>query len=216
MNKSSLLRNLPSVDKVLSTVRDRDYALPETFVVSQIRETIDSFRQQILTGSPPEIDDPEAMEELVVNEVDRRCRDRIGRMVQPLINATGIVLHTGLGRAPLSDLSRDAMTRAAYGYTNLEFDLPSGTRGERNDHIEDLLRALTGAESALMVNNNAAAVFLALNTLAAGSDAIISRGQLIEIGGSFRIPEVMAKSGARMVEVGTTNRTHLRDYQEAV
>lgn len=216
MNKSSLLRHLPSVDKVHTTIRDRDYSLPEAFVVSQIRETIDSYRQQILTDRPPEVDSAEAMEELVVNEVDRRCRDRIRRTAQPLINATGIVLHTGLGRAPLSDRAREAMTRAAYGYTNLEFDLPSGTRGERNDHIEDFLRALTGAESALMVNNNAAAVFLALNTLAAGSEAIISRGQLIEIGGSFRIPEVMAKSGARMVEVGTTNRTHLRDYRKAI
>ncbi len=124
MNKSSLLRHLPSVDKVHTTIRDRDYSLPEAFVVSQIRETIDSFRQQILTDRPPEVDSAEAMEELVINEVDRRCRDRIRRTAQPLINATGIVLHTGLGRAPLSDRAREAMARAAYGYTNLEFDLP--------------------------------------------------------------------------------------------
>ncbi len=216
MNKSSLLRHLPAVDQVFSVIRDREYALPEAYTVAQIRDTINIFRQQILTDTPPEIHDAETLEQLVIEEVDRRCRDRVRHTVKPLINATGIVLHTGLGRAPLSERAREAMARAAHGYTNLEFDLPTGTRGERNDHIEDLLRALTGAESALMVNNNAAAVFLALNTLADGSEAIISRGQLIEIGGSFRIPEVTAKSGARMVEVGTTNRTHLRDYRNAL
>lgn len=216
MNKSYLLRHLPAVDKVFAVIRDREYALPEVFIVSQIRDSIDTIRQQILDDTPPEIDNAEALVHLVISEVDRRCRNRIRRTVQPLINATGIVLHTGLGRAPISEQAREAMTRAAYGYTNLEFDLPTGARGERNNHIEDLLCALAGAESALMVNNNAAAVFLALNTLADGSEAIISRGQLIEIGGSFRIPEVMAKSGARMVEVGTTNRTHLRDYRDAI
>lgn len=132
------------------------------------------------------------------------------------INATGIILHTGLGRAPLSRVAQENLARIAEGYSTLEIDLESGKRGARTDHVEQLLCDLTGAEAACVVNNNAAAVFLALNTLSAGRDAIISRGQLVEIGGSFRIPEVMEKSGANMVEVGTTNKTHFSDYERAV
>jgi L-seryl-tRNA(Ser) seleniumtransferase len=133
-----------------------------------------------------------------------------------VINATGIPLHTNLGRAPLGASARQALEEIAAGYSNLEYDLATGRRGSRHDHCRELLRALTGAEAALVVNNNAAALVLALNELADGRDVIVSRGELVEIGGSFRVPEIVAKSGGRIVEVGATNRTHARDYENAV
>ncbi len=136
--------------------------------------------------------------------------------LRPVINATGVVLHTNLGRAPLADAAIAAIGRVARGFTTLEYDLEAGTRGSRHGHCAPLLRALTGAEDALVVNNGAAALVLALDALAAGREAIVSRGELVEIGGSFRVPEIMAKSGARLVEVGTTNRTHLADYAGAI
>ena len=212
----SAMRALPAVDEVVRKLEVESYRLPRVYLLQVTRQIVERFRDRIREGEYGEFDDSESIRSAVVDAVRDQCESRDAGSLRPVINATGIVLHTGLGRAPLSPAARDALRRIADGYSNLEFDLPSGTRGERNDHIEDLLTALTGAESGMMVNNNAAAVLLSLNTMAAGQEAIISRGQLVEIGGSFRIPEVMEKSGATMIEVGTTNRTHLRDYRKAI
>ena len=151
-------------------------------------------------------------------------RDAIGqaigarqrRSLRAVLNATGVVLHTNLGRAPLADVAVRRDSRRGGGYSNLEYDLDDGARGSRYVHCVSLLRELTGAEDAIVVNNGAAALVLALNTLADGREAIVSRGELVEIGGSFRVPDIMAKSGARLVEVGSTNRTHLDDYRRAI
>ncbi len=215
-SRQKLLKQLPKVDRILSVIRTENLHLPREFILRVIRTEIDQTRTQILSGiydgHSKELD----LTASIIQSVKQQCIARqIGTMPR-VINATGIVLHTGLGRAPLSPRAQEALNRVSDGYSSLEFDLESGKRGQRNDHIEDLLCALTDAEAGLMVNNNAAAVLLAINTLADKKEAIISRGQLVEVGGSFRIPEVMAKSGAKMVEIGTTNRTHLKDYTNAI
>lgn len=212
----SILRHLPAVDVVLNRIAGESYELPDKYVKSVVRDTIAQTRQAILNDSADlngEVDD---LEGYITHQVKQKLSQRADGSIRPVVNATGIVLHTGLGRAPLSTATRESLNQIAAGYSNLEFDLLTGQRGQRNDHVEDLLCSLTGADSALLVNNNAAAVMLAINELAEGKEAIISRGQLVEIGGSFRIPEVMAKSGAVMVEIGTTNRTHLKDYIQAI
>jgi L-seryl-tRNA(Ser) seleniumtransferase len=180
---------------------------PRSVVVDAVRATIDDAR----AGSSVPRDDTE-WAAAVSAALERAQRPSL----RHVINATGVVLHTNLGRAPLARAAIDAVERAARGYTNLEYDVEKGTRGSRYSHCVTLLRQLTGAEDALVVNNNAAALVLALNTLAAGRDVVISRGELVEIGGSFRIPEIMERSGARLVEVGTTNRTHVADYEDAL
>src|SRR5205085_1792308 len=156
--------------------------------------------------------DPDTLAARVVEGVRRAGRFSL----RPVINATGVVLHTNLGRALLSDLARERVAAVAAAYSNLEMDLATKERGSRYSHVEALLRRLSGAEDALVVNNNAAAVLLALETLAQGKEVIVSRGELIEIGGEFRIPDIMRRSGARLVEVGATNRTHPRDYADAI
>ena len=206
------LRKLPSVDKLLQeeAIQALAEAHSHELAVEAARQALESARQAILEGSPcPPVDQLAAM---TVANLNRRLQPTL----QPVINATGVIIHTNLGRAPLSEETRAAMERAARGYSNLEYDLEAGKRGSRYVHAEELLCQLTGAEAALVVNNNAGAVLLTLTALAQGREAIISRSQLIEIGGGFRIPDVMRQSGARLVEVGTTNRTHRRDYEEAI
>jgi L-seryl-tRNA(Ser) seleniumtransferase len=165
-----------------------------------------------VAGAPAVPRDPAWFAARVAERLDRLERPSL----RPVINATGVVLHTNLGRAPLADAAIAAIARVARSYSNLEYDVAAGVRGSRYDHCAALLRELTGAEAALVVNNNAAAVVLALNTIAEGREAVVSRGELVEIGGSFRIPEIMERSGARLREVGATNRTHRGDYERAL
>ena len=180
---------------------------PRSLVVDGIRATLDDARR----GGPRHASPAEW-----IAQAAGRVRDMQQLSLRPVLNATGVVLHTNLGRAPLATAAIDAIVRVASGYSNLEYDVTAGSRGSRYAHAVALLRELTGAEDALVVNNNAGALVLALDTLARGREAIVSRGELVEIGGSFRVPDIMAKGGARLVEVGTTNRTHLADYQRAI
>jgi L-seryl-tRNA(Ser) seleniumtransferase len=203
-------RGLPSVSALLESeaVRALLGRTPRSVVVDAIRRTIDHARAR--PSSAPS--SPHAWADAIATAIDESTRPSLRRVV----NATGVVLHTNLGRAPLAAAAIEAVSRVAAGFTNLEFDIGSGERGSRYVHCAALLRELTGAEDALVVNNCAAALVLVLNTFAEGRYAIVSRGELIEIGGSFRIPDIMAKSGARLLEVGTTNRTHLDDYRRAL
>ena len=203
-------RTLPSVSALLESeaVRALLDHTPRSVVVDAIRRTIDQARARPSSAPTSSHDWADA----IATAIDESTRPSLRRV----INATGVVLHTNLGRAPLAPAAIEAVSRAAAGFSNLEFDIASGERGSRYVHCAALLRELTGAEDALVVNNCAAALVLLLNTFAEGRDAIVSRGELIEIGGSFRIPDIMGKSGARLVEVGTTNRTHLDDYRRAL
>jgi L-seryl-tRNA(Ser) seleniumtransferase len=205
--RASQLRSLPQVDRLSGSLPQS--AAP-TLRVAAARQAIARATELILEGEPaPSFDElVDAAASVLAAQGRRRLR--------PLINATGVLLHTNLGRAPLSGDALAAVHDVGSGYSNLEFDLAAGKRGSRYEHSAEMLVALTGAEAALVVNNNAAAVLLALAGLSRGREAIISRGELIEIGGEFRIPEIMAESGAVMREVGTTNRTHLKDYVNAI
>jgi L-seryl-tRNA(Ser) seleniumtransferase len=210
-----LRRAIPSVERVLTSdsfVRLLAL-LPRELVVTALRGELEAARLQLARDAerPPPLD-ADRLAERVADVVQRL---QAGSLV-PVLNATGVVLHTNLGRAPLAPAAIAAIGRIAAGYANLEYDLETGGRGSRYVHARELLVALTGAEDALVVNNNAAALVLALNTLARAQDAIISRGELVEIGGAFRVPEIMARSGARLCEVGSTNRTHLADYRAAI
>jgi L-seryl-tRNA(Ser) seleniumtransferase len=210
--ETDALRRLPSVDRLLQNeaVAALAAAYGHDLAVAAAREALAQARRAITAGEPAPT--PDALVALVRERLSAMLRPTL----RPVINATGVIIHTNLGRAPLSEAARQAMEAAARGYSNLEYDLETGERGSRYVHAEALLCRLTGAEAALVVNNNAAAVLLALTVLAAGREVVISRGQLVEIGGGFRIPEVLKQSGARLVEVGTTNRTHPRDYEAAI
>src|SRR4051812_11299155 len=199
------LRALPAVDRLAAEVAAAEHgALGAREATAVARATLDERRAEVLAGDR---DQPDLV---------ARARGRLRPSLRRVLNATGVVVHTGLGRAPLAAAARDAVARAAEGYSNLELELEDGRRGSRHDHVEALLRELTGAEAAMAVNNCAAATLLAAAALAAGRDLVVSRGQLVEIGGGFRVPEVVAQAGARLVEVGTTNRTRLGDYAAAL
>ena len=218
MTEKSNLSAIPSVDAVLAHLDERGLSAiqPRPLAVRLVREILDRERAALLAGECRHGDSPQGVRDGILAEVERELVRSPARGLVPVINATGIVVHTNLGRAPLSAQAVAAVAEVARGYSNLEYDLIRGTRGKRDYLVRDALCELTGAEDALVVNNNAAAVLLVLNTLAPGREVIVSRGELIEIGGSFRLPDVFERSGSRMVEVGTTNRTHLSDFRDAI
>ena len=206
------LRNLPSVDRLMASEGLAELAAvySRDWVVGVVREQLDLARRDIRRGGKaPEPD-------ILVEAVCRHVADLTRTAPRRVINATGVVIHTNLGRAPLSRAAIEAMSQAAQGYSDLELDLTTGRRGSRQSHLQALLRHLTGAEAALAVNNNASAVMLGLSALAAGRDVVVPRGEAVEIGGGFRIPDVLEQSGARLVDVGTTNRTYVHDYESAI
>lgn len=214
--RRELLRNIPKMDEILA-ILDRQRILESAsrnIVLKICRAVLEEVRSAILANSLTDqsLLDPERLAGDIMSRVDGLKRNNLRKVV----NATGILLHTNLGRAPLPDEVLENIADVSRGYSNLEYNLETGKRGVRYDHLTGVLRELTGAEDALVVNNNAAAVLLVLNTLSNGRESIVSRGELIEIGGEFRIPEIMKKSGAILREVGTTNRTRLADYEKAI
>jgi L-seryl-tRNA(Ser) seleniumtransferase len=215
-NKQALFRKIPAVDQLLISpgIEEASAQHPRGLILKAIHLVLDEIREALQRGKA--FDEAE----LGVDPVSRAVLQKLDNIsrpsLRPAINATGVVVHTNLGRSILAERVIKRFRSIAGGYSNLEYDLDQGKRGSRYSHVEAILTELTGAEAATVVNNNAAAVLVSLETLARGREVIVSRGQLVEIGGSFRIPDVMRKSGAKMVEVGTTNKTHLRDYTEVI
>ncbi|HOX39957.1 MAG TPA: L-seryl-tRNA(Sec) selenium transferase [Candidatus Brocadiia bacterium] len=212
--RNALLRGLPRVDELMEhpILAGVCSSCPRSIVRSAARHALDEIRQAISTGDVKSVPD--------INDLARRAESLASsasaRSLRRCVNAAGIILHTGLGRAPFSEEATEALGEVVGGYCNVQSDIRSGDRSNRETHVEGLFREITGAEAALVVNNNAAATVLVLNSLAAGKEVVVSRGEMVEIGGSFRIPDIMKLAGARLVEVGCTNRTHLKDYEKAV
>ncbi len=215
--EQTLLKQLPAVDRILREAPMAALAerLPHAILLEAAQQTVEELRQAILQGREP-VDAGQFEAGHLATRAARLAEGKMLPSLRAVVNATGTLLHTNLGRAPLSPAALDAMAAVSRSYSNLEFDLENGERGHRYAHIEKLLCRLTGAEAATVVNNNAGAVLLALTALTRGREAIVSRGELVEIGGAFRVPDVMAAGGVILREVGTTNKTHLRDYQEAI
>ncbi|WP_321372338.1 L-seryl-tRNA(Sec) selenium transferase [uncultured Desulfuromusa sp.] len=215
--RQDLLRTIPAIDRVLreKSMLALAQQLPQEILSHAVQKLIASLRQEILT-TEENISPERLLPTAIATVAAAHCREFLQPSLRKVINATGTLLHTNLGRAPLSPQSLRAINDVAAGYSNLEFELDSGCRGQRFSHVERLLKQLTGAEAAFVVNNNSGAVLLALTALGKGREAVVSRGELVEIGGAFRIPEVMEAGGVILREVGSSNRTHLRDYQQAI
>ena len=217
-SRRELLREIPAVGRLLDDPRGRELIgrFPRAQVARAIAAAAEGLRRRVQQVPDEELASLEIGSRVVLEEAAARLSELERAHLTRVLNATGVVVHTNLGRSVLAEEAVEALAEAARGYSNLEFDLEAGRRGSRHSHLEEVLCRITGAEAAMAVNNNAAAVFLVLHTLAHGRQVPISRGQLVEIGGSFRIPEVMLASGAILVEVGTTNKTHLADYEAAI
>ena len=216
-NKTEMFQLIPAVDRLLGTrdIKDISQQYPKSLIVRAINQVLKEIRKNIEKGIG--VND---LSEVKTESISRKVIERVKLLGKPslrnVINATGVVVHTNLGRSILAESVLKKFRPLSGGYSNLEYDLDQGSRGSRHSHVEGILRELTSAEAAMVVNNNAAAVLISLETLAREREVVVSRGQLVEIGGSFRIPDVMKKSGANMVEVGATNKTHLKDYEEAI
>lgn len=207
---------IPAVDELLLNQQIKDvHGVPRMVILDCIRGVLGRYRQH-LGMTKDQYHNPIELKEAILKDILEEINRRSKPLLRPVINATGVVLHTNLGRSVLSEAARQSIDFVAAGYSNLELNLDSGERGSRYSHVEALITRLTGAESCLVVNNNAAAVLLALDTLAKGKDTIVSRGELVEIGGAFRVPDVMERSGSRLVEVGTTNKTYIEDYEKEI
>lgn len=215
--QQALLRKLPGVDSLIELCAGADFFqdIPQTVVVRSIRSVIDDRRRAILSADPS-INETSLLDPQMIDAVKHAVRKAMRPNLRPTINATGVVVHTNLGRSLLAAEAVENLVTIASRYSNLEYDLSAGKRGSRYSSVEDLICEISGAEAAMVVNNNAAAVLLCLETIARNKEVIVSRGELVEIGGSFRVPDVMTKSGSILKEVGTTNRTHLKDYQNAI
>lgn len=215
-NSNERLRLIPGVDQLLERPAIAFWVqrVSREFVVSEIQAHLKKLRESILSGA--ECCDADLQPDTLESSIISNIRDRLRPKLRTVVNATGVILHTNLGRAPLSKQAQDNLSALSGHYTNLEYDIDAGKRSHRDKILESTLREILGCESALVVNNNAAAVFMILNTLASGKEVIVSRGELVEIGGSFRIPDILARSGARLREVGTTNKTRLQDYEKAI
>jgi L-seryl-tRNA(Ser) seleniumtransferase len=215
-DQQNILRQIPAVDQLLlrPTIGGWVALTSREFVVAEIQKVLQGIRDAVRSGSLEAAADinPETIEATLVDHLQGRLRSNL----RTVVNATGVILHTNLGRAPMSAAAQKTLSAFSTAYTNLEYDIGTGQRSHRDKLIDDLLREIIGCESATVVNNNAAAVFLILNTLASGKEVIVSRGELVEIGGSFRIPDIMARSGAVLREVGTTNKTRIQDYRDAL
>lgn len=213
----NLFKKIPKVDELLEieAIKELFKTIPRKTVIETIREELDRIREDI----KEEILDEDKFQKRLDNlpgEIHRISVEKSSYNLKPMVNATGIVIHTNLGRSLLNEEVMENIRKNSINYSNLEYDIETGQRGSRYSHIEDIVKKITGAEDCLIVNNNAAAVMLVLSTMAKNKEVIVSRGELIEIGGSFRIPEVMEESGAKLVEVGATNKTHLEDYERAI
>lgn len=214
INSQELFRSIPKVDEVLQSPQMIEYAeqAPRSVLLNATRSTLEDIRSDIAQAKRTS---PVVLSE-VLTEIRSRAEILMQASLRRVINATGIIVHTNLGRSILADEAAAAVQEVASAYSTLEYDLQSGERGSRHSHVEDLLCELTGAEAAFAVNNNAAAVMMCIAAFSKGKEALVSRGQLVEIGGSFRVPDIMRESGAQMVELGTTNKTHLDDYERAI
>lgn len=218
MNKGKIFSMLPSVDQLLNNeaIISLIGVIPRSVVVKEIRQMIEEYRKNILMLNESQVMDFEIDIEEIIRKIIKNCYNFMDMNLREVINGTGTVLHTNLGRSLLSESIKEQVWDVASGYSTLEIDVTEGKRGSRYNHVSEIIKFITGAEDALVVNNNAAAVMLVLSTMAKDKEVILSRGEMVEIGGSFRVPDVMAQSGAKLVDIGTTNKTHLKDYENAV